>query len=174
MKTTKTKTVKKQTVELVPNLYMESLERKIDQFVQKHQSLSEECEMLRKQIQFTQSGSTETLGAKTKELETKDDIIRRQQQLIKSKDAAVQELQIAYNSQRKEIEELNEETSRLRDQVGQLKSGFESSQAMLAEETRQRVRQHIESAMNRLDKLERAIQNNDRSFEHTEETVTEE
>ncbi len=96
---------------------------------------------------------TEAVAEKQRELDDKEKIVRRQQNLIKTKDAAYQELQDAYNALRREADELkrgSESTA----QTVEIRS---EPKAMLDPEFRTRMRVQLESVLNKINELEKII-----------------
>lgn len=150
LRNTKSKSTRSGSFELVQNGSLDILESKISELLGSLQEVTTENARLRNRM--TEPGMPE----KDKTVEEKENIIRRQQIMLKSKEAAFLELQNAFIEQRMQIEGLILENSNLRQ--GRHVPSEEMPPTRPDEGTRERIRSKLETVMQKLDQLEKMIQ----------------
>ena len=151
LRNTKSKSTRAGSLEFVQNGSLDILEGKITELLGALQEATTENAHLRNRM--TELGMPE----KDKTLEEKENIIRRQQIMLKSKEAAFLELQNAFSEQRRQIEALTSGDGGSTAAEARSSEDFPGAQP-LNDGTRDRLRNRLEAVMQKLDQLEKMIQ----------------
>ncbi|MBX7150495.1 hypothetical protein K1X84_02560 [bacterium] len=149
--TTKSRTTKTKTTawDMESTDPMELLEQRMRQWLKRFDVLQKENEQLKTQLLQRET----TPETSSDSLEEKEQIIRRQQALLKTKEAAFQELQSAYNLLRQEFETAHETHEKLKEEMQQVQSQSTTESSF----DRNAIREHIETALSKLGQLEKTI-----------------
>ncbi len=151
LRNTKSKSTRGVSLEFVQNGSLDILEGKITELLGALQEATSENAHLRNRMK--ELGMPE----KDKTLEEKENIIRRQQIMLKSKEAAFLELQDAFSEQRRQIEALTSGGGGSK--AAEARSSEDSPDVQpLSDGTRDRIRNRLEAVMRKLDQLEKMIQ----------------
>lgn len=128
---------------------MELLEQRLRQWLKRFDALQKENEQLKTQLLQSETAP----DTQNNSLEEKEQIIRRQQALLKTKEAAFQELQHAYNLLRQDFETAHAEQAKLKAELEREQPPSSTEPSL----DRQAIRTHIETALSKLGQLEKNI-----------------
>ncbi|NUM80821.1 hypothetical protein HUU42_08450 [bacterium] len=128
---------------------MEILEQRLRQWLKRFDVLQKENEQLKTQLLQRETAP----DIQSDSLEEKEQIIRRQQSLLKTKETAFQELQHAYNILRQEFETTHAAHEKLKEELQRAQSQSSAEPSL----DRHAIRAHIETALMKLGQLEKNI-----------------